>query len=160
MEATRSSQMDQTQEAAVRGAEVTQNALMKAQEHLLAALRRPQPSRERRWAEAVSAELGAALGSIRDHRLEVEATTGLYAEVLREAPWAQSRLRQIAAQLRRVEAEAVDLQIEVARVEAGDFANITSVRADAERMLLVLRDLLSKEADLVYERFRQPAALD
>lgn len=160
METGRSSSMDRGQEAAVRGAERTQNALLKAQEHLFVALRRPQPARERRWAEMVGAELAAALAALREHRLEVEGPSGLYAELQRDAPWTQARLRQVGAQLRRIEAEIVDLQLETARVEAGDFQSITSVRSDAERMLLSLRDLLSKEADLIWERFNEPAALD
>ena len=160
MAAGRSSTMDRGQESAVKGAEKTQSALLAAQEHLFTALRRPQPLRERRWADAVSTALAAALSAFREHRLEVEGPAGLYAEILRDAPWSQARLRQISAQLRRLEAEIVDLQVEVARVEAGDFEGIGSIRGDAERMLLTLRDVLSKESDLVFERFNQPPALD
>jgi hypothetical protein len=160
METGRSSSMDRTQESAVRSAERTQNALLAAQDHLYAALRRPQPMRERRWAEAVGANVAAALGALRAHRLEVEGESGLYAEIRRDAPWTEPRLRQVAAQLRRLESEVVDLQVEIARVEAGDFDNISEVRTDTERMLLSLRDVLSKEADLIWERFNQPAALD
>ncbi|MGE0600724.1 MAG: hypothetical protein AB7J35_04840 [Dehalococcoidia bacterium] len=152
--------MDRGQESAVRTAERTQNALMVAQEHLYAALRRPQPLRERRWADSVATELSAALAAFREHRLEVESPAGLYAEILRDAPWAAARLRQLAAQLRRIESEVIDLEIEVARVAAGDLESISSIRSDAERMLLTLRDLLSKEVDLIYERFNQPAAVD
>jgi len=152
--------MDRTQQQAVTAAERTQNALLAAQEHLFSALRRPQPSRERRWAELVSTEVGAALAALRNHRLEVEGQEGLYAELIREAPWFEARVRQITAQLKRLESEVVDLQFEVARVEAGDFGGISTVRSDAERMLLSLRDILTKETDLVYERFNQPAALD
>lgn len=156
----RSSSMDRGQEGAVRGAERTQDSLLKAQEHLFVALRRPQPTRERRWAESVSGALTAALGALRDHRLEVEGADGLYAELRRDAPWTAARLRQISAQLRRIEAEIVDLQLETARVEAGDFESIGSIRGDAERMLLSIRDLVSKETDLIWERFNEPAALD
>ena len=152
--------MDPGQQQAVRGAERTQDELLRAQELLFVALRRPQPTRERRWAEAVGAALAGALAALRQHRLEVEGPLGLYAELRRDAPWSGARLRRISAQLRRLEAEVVDLQMEVARVEAGDFESISDVRADAERMLLALRDLLSKEADLVWERFNEPAALD
>lgn len=152
--------MDAGQRGAVRGAERTQDALLKAQEHLFTALRRPQPTREKRWAETVAGDLAAAIAALREHRLEVEGPTGLYAEMLRDAPWTQSRLRQLAAQLRRVEGEAVDLEAEVARVAAGDLDSIAAVRADAEWMLLSLRDILSKEADLIWERFNEPAALD
>ena len=160
MEGSRSTTTDAGQRSAIRGAERTQDALLKAQEHLFAALRRPQPTRERRWADTVATELSAAVARLREHRLEVEGPSGLYAELLRDAPWTQSRLRQLAAQLRRIEGEAVDLQAEVARVAGGDFESIAAIRSDAERMLLTLRDVLSKEADLIWERFNEPAALD
>jgi hypothetical protein len=145
---------------ALERAERTQSALLDAEAHLYAALRRPQPLRERRWAETVATEVAAALAALRSHRLEVERPEGLYAELQREAPWTVARLRQVGAQLRRLESEIVDLQIELARVEAGDLQGLPHIRADAERMLFGLRDLLSKEADLIYERFREPAALD
>ena len=148
------------QESAVKASERTQNALLKAQEHLYTALRRPQPARERQWAELVGRELAAALSALRDHRLEVEGREGLYAELMLDAPWVASRIRLVASQLSRLEADAIDLQIEVARAEAGDLQAIGVVRADAERILLSLRDILNKEADLIYERFNQPAALD
>lgn len=147
-------------ERAVKASERTQSALLKAQEHLYTALRRPQPTRERQWAELVGRELAAALSALRDHRLEVEGSKGLYAELMRDAPWVAPRIRQVGAQLSRLEAEAVDLQIEVARAEAGDLQAIGVVRADAERLLLSLRDILNKEADLIYERFNQPPAID
>lgn len=148
------------QERAIRRAERTQGGLLEAQEHLYAALRRPQPTRERQWAEVVARELAAALGALREHRLEVEGEEGLYAEIARDAPWAVHRIRQASAQLRRIEAEIIDLQVEVARVEAGDFQALHTIRADAERMLFLLRDLLNKEADLIYERFRDVGAGD
>jgi hypothetical protein len=148
------------QAGAIERAERTQHGLLEAEAHLHAALRRPQPLRERRWAEAVATELAAALAALRDHRLEVEGPQGLYDELRREAPWTEPRLRQIAAQLRRLESEIVDLQIEVARVEGGDNQGLHQIRADAERMLLSIRELLGKEADLIYERFSEPSALD
>ena len=148
------------QDQAIKGAARTENALLRAQEHLYAALRRPQPGRERRWAETVGRELGAALGALRDHRLEVEGDDGLYSELQRDAPWTASRVRQVSAQLQRIEGEAVDLQIEVARVESGDLYPVQTIRGEAERLLLSLRDVLNKESDLVFERFNEPAALD
>jgi hypothetical protein len=149
-----------SQHASVSAAEQTQHALLEAHEHLYTALRRPQPMRERRWAEVVSAELARALGAVRDHRLEVEGRHGLYAEILRDAPWAAPRIRQISAQLGRVEAETIDLQIEVARVEAGDNQALPVVREEAERILRSVRDILNKESDLIYERFAEYGALD
>ena len=148
------------QQSALAGAERTQNGLLVAQDALLAALRRPQPMRERAWAERVGQELAKVIEALREHRLEVERADGLYAEILRDAPWTEPRLRQLAAQLRRLEAEAADLQVEVRRVEEGDLQGLHTIRHDAERMLQSLRDLLSKEADLIYERFEQPPAAD
>lgn len=148
------------QQSALAGAEQTQHGLLAAQDALLTALRRPQPTRERKWAEQVRQQLGRVVDALREHRLEVERAEGLYAEILRDAPWTQPRLRQLAAQLRRLEAEAADLVVEVERVESGDLQPLPTIRQDAERLLLSLRDLLSKEADLIYERFLQPVAED
>ena len=160
MTGNRPSPADTAQRAALKGAEKTQDALTAAQEHLFRVLRRPQPSRERRWAEAVQTELSAAVAALREHRLEVERQEGLYAELRRDAPWTEPRIRQIGAQLRRTEAEAADLQVQVARVMEGDFHALPAIRADAERMLRTLGDLMSNEADLIWERFNEPAALD
>lgn len=160
MTGTPSAPLTAAQEAAIGGAGRTQHGLLLAQDALLAALRRPQPTRERKWAELVSQELAKVVDALREHRLEVERADGLYAEILRDAPWAQPRLRQLGAQLRRLEAEAADLQVEVRRVEEGDLQALPAIRHDAERLLLSLQDLLSKEADLIYERFNQPGAGD
>ena len=141
------------QGASKRGAERTQSGLLVAQEHLYTALRRPQPRRERAWGEMVSAALAAALAALREHRLEVEAPNGLYEDILRDSPWAEAPIRQIKAQLSRMEAEAVDLQFEVARVAGGDNQGLHAIRTEAERLLLTLRDILNKESDLAYERF-------
>jgi len=154
MAATTSSPLTAIQKAALRDAEGTKLRLLEAQDHLYHALRRPQPARERRWAADVARELEAAVGSIHAHREEVERHEGLYAELLREAPWVAPRVRQFAAQLKRIEAEALDLQVEVARIQAGDLHALGTVRGDAERMLFAVRDLLNKEADIVYERFK------
>jgi hypothetical protein len=148
------------QQSAIAAAGQTTTGLLAAQEHLFAALRRPQPTRERRWATEVAAALDAALRAIRAHRDEVEGADGLYSQIQRDAPWAVPRIRQVAVQLARLEADVIDLQIEVARVEAGDFQAIAAVRTEAESVLLSLRDILNKEADLIYERFNEPGALD
>lgn len=156
----KSSEMTRPQRAAVGAAYGTKDALLEAQNHLFSALRRPQPNRERRWAATVEARVAAALRAIRDHRLEVEGAHGLYFELEREAPWVKPRIRRLVAGLARLEAEMVDLQIELARVGAGDLQAMGAVRNDGERALLALRDLLTQETDLVYERFNEPQALD
>lgn len=148
------------QTIALSGAEQSQHALLVAQDHLYRALRRPQPGRERRWAEEVLNEVEAALGAIQNHREEVTGAGGVYNELQREAPWVIARTRQMIAQLGRIEAEAVDLKIELARIVAGDTQAISGIRAEVERILLSLRDVLSKEVDLIYERFNEPGALD
>lgn len=150
----------EAQVSALSGAGRTTEGLLVAQDALLAALRRPQPAREREWATLVSQELARVVEALREHRLEVERVEGLYAEILRDAPWTQPRLRQLEAQLRRLEAEAADLQVEVRRVEEGSLQGLPTIRHDAERLLAGVRDLLSKEADLIYERFEQPPAAD
>src|SRR3970282_1655192 len=55
---------DQTapQRGAVDAAEATRNALVEAREHLFRALARPQPGRERKWAERVGAGLWCVRG--------------------------------------------------------------------------------------------------
>lgn len=160
MTAERNVSATEGQQAALSGASRTTEGLLTAQDALLAALRRPQPGRERDWAALVGQELAKVAAALRDHRLEVERAEGLYAEILRDAPWTQPRLRQLGAQLRRLEAEAADLQVEVRRVEEGDLQALPAIRHDAERLLAGVRELLSKEADLIYERFEQPPAAD
>ena len=55
---------------------------------------------------------------------------------------------------------AVDLASEVGRVASGDLQAIAFTRADATDMLVSLRNVVSKEADLVCERFNEPDAAD
>jgi hypothetical protein len=148
------SQLSEAQSAALNTAEASQNALLEAQQHLMVALRRPQPTRERAWAAAVSNSLGAALVALRAYRLDVEGEEGLYAEIMRDAPWTAPRLRQLRAQVSRVESELIDLQVEAARVEAGDTHGLTAIRGTVEGALMSLRDVLSRETDLIFERFR------
>ena len=147
-------------DSAVAAAGLSHRAVEVAEHHLLAALSRPQPGRERAWARRVAAQLQIARDALAHHRLEVEGPEGLYAELQFEAPWLIPRLHQLAAQLERIEREVVDLASEVGRVESGDLQAIAFIRADATHMLVSLRDVVSKEVDLVYERFNEPAAAD
>jgi hypothetical protein len=149
-----------TQRGAIEKADISRNALVEAQEHLYKALGRPQPGRERKWATRVAEELEAASQALSRYRAEVEGETGLYHEIERDAPWLLPRLRQLTNQLDRVEREVEHLAIETVRVVEGDTQALAAIRHDAERMLFLLRDLLAREADLVWEQFNEPAALD
>ena len=105
-------------------------------------------------------ELAAAREAIAAHRHEVEAEGGLYEELCFEAPWLLSRVQQLINQLRRLEAQATDLAADVERVHQGDLQPLPAIRAEAESMLFSLRDILAKEADITWERFNEPVALD
>lgn len=148
------------QRASIDAAARSHDTLEIAERALLAALGRPQPTRERAWAERVATELKAASEAIEAHRREVEGEHGLYGELRFEAPWLLARVHQLSAQLARIQAEARDLGDEVQRVIDGDMQGLSAIRADAERMLVSLRDLRSKETDLIFERFNEPVALD
>lgn len=160
VDTTAGAPLSENQAGAIERAGETQHALSEAQHALYLALGRAQPNRERRWAAKVSAELQRARQAIARHREQVVGPGGLYDEVRFEAPWLVPRVEQLVAQLNRIEAEATDLAAEVERVREGDFQGLPAIRADAERMGIMLRDLLAKEADLTYERFNEPAALD
>ena len=148
------------QRGAIEAASASRNDLVEAQHHLLKALGRPQPGRERKWAQHVATELEAARRALQHYRAEVEGDEGLYAEVQRDSPWLIARVRQMQNQLQRITQESDHLQEEVERVVAGDVRALPAIRQDAERMLLVLRDLLAREADLLVEQFNEPAAQD
>lgn len=148
------------QRASIDAAGRSHDALELAERSLLAALGRPQPARERAWAKRVATELQVAIDAIEAHRREVEGDHGLYGELRFEAPWLLARVRQLTSQLGRIQSEARDLVREVQRVTEGDLQGLGAIRADAERMLLSLRDLRAKETDLIFERFNEPVALD
>jgi hypothetical protein len=124
------------------------------------ALGRAAPLRERAWARRVAEELNIARQCIAEHRAEVEGPDGLYDELRFEAPWLLARVQQLVNQLRRLEAEAEDLATEVNRVMEGDLEPLSRIRIEAELVLRSLREVMAKEADLVWERFNQPVALD
>jgi chlorite dismutase len=150
----------ESQRASIDAATRSHDKLELAERALHAALGRPQPTRERAWAQRVATELRAAIEAIEAHRREVEGEHGLYGELRFDAPWLLPRLHQLSAQLARIETEARDLTDEVQRVIDGDLQGLSAIRADAERMLLSLRDLRAKESDLIFERFNEPVALD
>lgn len=148
------------QRQAIDRAGLSHGTLENAQRHLFRALGRPVPNRERDWATRVAAELHIARDAIARHREEVEGAGGLYDELCFEAPWLLSRIEQLIAQMRRLETQAGDLATEVERVRQGDLQPLPTIRLEAERTLLSLRELLAKEADLVWERFNEPVAQD
>ncbi len=152
--------LSSAQRGAIESAGAERNALQEAQDHLIKALGRPQPGRERRWAMKVGEELRVAREALSRYREEVEGKEGLYAELERDAPWLQARTRQLRNQLERIEQEADHLTAEIDRVIDGDAQGLSTIRNDAERMLVALRDLLAREADLIWEQFNEPAALD
>jgi hypothetical protein len=148
------------QRGAIERAGASHGTLTQAQNHLYRALGRAAPGREREWADRVLNDLAAARAAIAAHRAEVEGEVGLYGELRFEAPWLLGRLRQLANQLERLASEARDLEFEVERVREGDVQPLPLIRGQAEVMLLSLRDVMAKEADLVWERFNEPVALD
>ena len=148
------------QESALGGAGRSHGGLVEAQHRLHRALGKAQPGREREWAALVLKEMQVARQLLAAHREEVQGANGLYDQLRFEAPWLLPRLQQLVSQMARLEAEAADLETEARRVADGDLSGLASIRHDAERMLAVLRDLLAKESDLIYERFNEPPALD
>lgn len=149
-----------TQTVAIERAGRSHDVLGQAQRLLHAALGRPQPRREAKWAAKVTEALDGMRGALSVHRDEVLGAGGLYEELRLEAPWLLGRVDQLAAQFGRVQQEADDLAAELERVKGGDLQGLPAIRADAERMLTLLRGLISKEADLIYEQFNEPVALD
>lgn len=148
------------QESALGGAERSHSGLAEAQHRLHRALGQAQPGREREWAGLVLREMQETRKLLAAHREEVQSADGLYDELRFEAPWLLPRLQQMVAQTARLESEAADLEAEARRCAEGDLSGLAGIRHDAERMLALLRDLLAKESDLIYERFNQPPALD
>lgn len=149
-----------SQRGAVKAAGVTRGALVDAREHLFRALARPQPGRERKWAQRVWDELSIAREALRQHQSEVESEEGLYGELKLDAPRLLPRVEQLRAQLGRIITEADDLAAEVDRVREGDRHGLATIRYDAERMLASLQELIARENDIIFERFNEPPALD
>jgi hypothetical protein len=156
----KASQLTEAQSKAVAAVGRSHSAIVEAQDHLFRALGRAQPARERQWARTVAADLEVARDAVRRHREEVQGPGGLYEEIQFEAPWLVPRVEQLVAQTVRVEAELADLARQVTRVAEGDLQPLGAIRGDAERALIMLRDLMAKETDLVFERFHEPVALD
>lgn len=148
------------QAGAITRAGASKEVLEQAQSVLYRALGRPQPLRERKWAERVASALADARAAIRSHRDEVVGEGGLY-DVLRfEAPWALQRVGALDAELLQIEDEAGRLGADVERVRLGDLTRVGNIRRCAERILSHLRDVLAREADLIWEQFNQPSAVD
>jgi|SwirhisoilCB3_FD_contig_31_7162952_length_650_multi_2_in_0_out_0_1 hypothetical protein len=148
------------QAGAIERAGASERAIEQAQRVLYRALGRPQPLRERKWAERVGSALSKARDAIRSHREEVTGQGGLYDELRFEAPWLLARVAELDAALSQIENEVAELSVEVDRVRFGDLARVGNIRDSAERILVQLRAVLAREADLTWERFNQPPALD
>lgn len=153
-------QLTTSQRGAVEAAGATRGALVEAREHLFRALARPQPGRERKWAERVWQELSIAREALQRHEKEVESDEGLYGELRVDSPRLLPRVEQMRAQLARIITEADDLAAEVDRVRQGDRQSLATIRYDAERMLGALQELIARENDIIFERFNEPPALD
>lgn len=147
------------QRRAITQSAASQNALLAAQEELHRALVSPQTGREERWAKPVARALEATRTALDAHKQEVRGPGGLYEELRFDAPWLIPRVEQLIAQMDRVERELADLAADVRRVEEGDLRDVHHIRHDAERALAMVRDLLAREGDLVYEQFNEPAEL-
>ncbi|MEZ4492647.1 MAG: hypothetical protein R3C29_04950 [Dehalococcoidia bacterium] len=148
------------QQQAISQTGTSHRSLVTAQNSLFRALGRAAPLREREWAARVAEALDEARRCIASHRASVEGHGGLYDELRFEAPWLLSRVQQLVNQLRRLEAEAEDLSIEVERVRQGDLEPLPRIRAEAELVLRSLREVMAKETDIIWERFNEPVALD
>jgi hypothetical protein len=153
-------ELTQGQAGAIERAGASNKAIEQAQRVLYRALGRPQPLRERKWADRVSSAVSQARDAIHEHRKEVVGEGGLYDELRFDAPWLLQRVNELDNELGRIEDESSELQAEVDRVRAGDLAAVNDIRRKAELIFVRLRDVLAREADLVWERFTQPPALD
>lgn len=135
-------------------------ALSEAQSHLYAVLSAALVGRERAWAQGVVGALRAAHDAVEQHAAEVGAPDGLYGEILLDAPWLERRVERVQRQLARLRQQVGDLARTVESVAGGERDAARSVRYEAEQMLVALRDLMSQENELVYERLDDPPALD
>lgn len=135
-------------------------ALSDAQAHLYDVLAAAVVGRERAWAQNVVGAIDAARAAIERHAAEVTAHDGLYAEILTDTPWLARRVDRVQRQLARLQRQVGDLVATLEAVTSGESADAAGVRADAEQMLLSLRDLMGQENELVYEQLNEPPALD
>lgn len=140
--------------------DVSQASLHEVAGRLEIALGRAQGGRETAWADLVRERLLGLQRCLQRHAERALGRQGLYAEIAGEAPHLGARSRQLERQLDRLATEAEDLLAEVERVRRADLQGVTAIRVDAERLLASLRDLMAKENDLMFERFRDLPALD
>jgi len=136
------------------------DVLASVQAHLYEALSAAQLGRERDWAVRVVPALRAAQDAIDRHAEDVRSPSGLYSELQLDAPWLSKRLERLDRQLERVREQARDLSEKLVAMEQGMQAEAQAIRADSERLLASLRDLVTQENELVYERWLETPALD
>ena len=148
------------QQAAIDQQDRSERSLARAQHRLETALRAAQPGRAKAWATAVQPPLEVLREALAHHSKQMLGPEGLYGELESEAPHLTSRVRQVERQLLRITREAEDLAREIELVTEGTLGGLPGIRGDAERLLRAIRDLMSKENDLIFEQFEEPPALD
>lgn len=134
-------------------------ALHQGAGRLRVALARAQQGRETAWADLVDDHLRTLREAIDRHSSSARVRGGLYDEVIAEEPRLVPRVRQLERRLKRLSAEAADLQVEVNRVQEADLDGLSSIRTDAQHLLASLFEMMAKENDLMFERFRDLPAL-
>lgn len=145
---------------ALAGSRESQRALAPLQWDLHAALNAAQPGREREWARLVGERLRLLAESITVHRQQVEGPDGLYDELRFEAPWMLPRVQRLSVALDALQRSTEALARRLSTVEDGRPDNMQALRDDGEQLLLDLRKILAAEADLAFERFNEPVAMD
>jgi len=140
--------------------ERSEESLRQAERALARAARPPEPGREREWVAEVTPALETAQRAIRLHREVMEGPSGLYEELQHEAQWLVPRLERLLGRLGRIEAETGALRRMLAGASDESAHGTAAIRADAQRMLGLLRALARREGDLLFDRFNEPSAGD
>ncbi len=152
--------LQQSQYSVLKTTEATHTSLLEIQNHLYEALQAAQKNREKKWADYVAKKLKSVRDMIQQHTEEVRAPDGLYYELQFEAPHLIKRVEQLIEQLEFIAVKAADLAASLEEIKEGDQQALKQIRPDAELMLAQLRNLISKENDIIYERFRDEGHVD
>ncbi|HWO93733.1 MAG TPA: hypothetical protein VNL92_03125 [Dehalococcoidia bacterium] len=124
------------------------------------ALGRALPGRERDWADHVAGTLELLRTALADHKGDALGAKGLYEQIRFDEPRLTRRVDELEAELLRIEGVAAQLHERAQRISQGERAGIETMRDDTEALLKAIRDLLAAEADLVWEQYNEPIALD